>query len=79
MKTNILMVQKLPYRAVALFVPALVAIAFVIILAVTLPQTMFIPMIGLITAYLLPPQEKRRLSLSGLRSGSPGGTWHSPL
>ncbi|MFA5267162.1 MAG: small multi-drug export protein [Methanoregula sp.] len=77
MKTNILTLQKLPYRAVALLVPALIAIAFVIILEVTLPQAMFLPMIGLITAYLLPPAGKEMVIPIGIALGIPW--WYMAL
>jgi hypothetical protein len=77
MKTHALTLHNLPYRAVALLVPALIAIAFVITLAVTLPQAMFIPMIGLITAYLLPPAGKETVIPVGIALGIPW--WYMAL
>lgn len=73
MRTDTLPLQKLPYRAVALLVPSLIAVVFIIILAVTLPQAMFFPMIGLIAAYLLPPAGKETVIPVGIALGIPWG------
>jgi hypothetical protein len=77
MRTKTRLLQNLPYRAVALLVPALIAMGFVIILAVTLPQAMFLSMIGLITAYLLPPAGKETVIPVGIALGIPW--WYMAL
>jgi hypothetical protein len=63
--------QNLPYRAIALLVPALTAITFVLILFFTLPQALFLPMLGLLAAYLLPPAGKETVIPIGIALGIP--------
>jgi hypothetical protein len=67
----------LPYRATALLIPALIAALFIIILAVTLPQALFLPMLGLIVAYLLPPAGKETVIPVGIALGIPW--WYMAL
>jgi len=63
--------RNIPWRATALFVPCLTALLLVIVLAVTLPQPLFLAMIGLITAYLLPPAGKETVIPVGIAFGIP--------
>lgn len=63
--------KNIPWRVTALLVPALVALVFIIILAVTLPQARFLSILGLITAYLLPPAGKETVIPVGIAFGIP--------
>jgi hypothetical protein len=69
--------RNIPWRATALLVPVLTALLFVIILALTLPQARFLSMIGLITAYLLPPAGKETVIPVGIALGIPW--WYMAL
>jgi hypothetical protein len=77
MLTDVQPLKNLPYPAIALLVPALTAVLFLIILALTLPQALFLPMIGLITAYLLPPAGKETVIPLGITLGIPW--WYMAL
>jgi Putative small multi-drug export protein len=77
MSKNPLLVQNLPYRMIALLVPALITALFIITLAVSLPQSLFVPMLGLITAYLLPPAGKETVIPVGIALGIPW--WYMAL
>lgn len=63
--------RNFPYRATALLIPAFIAAVFILILAVTLPQALFLPMLGLIVAYLLPPAGKETVIPVGIALGIP--------
>jgi hypothetical protein len=64
-------VRSLPYRAVALLIPALIVILHIGILAVMLPHTQFVTMLGLMVAYLLPPSGKETVIPIGIALGIP--------
>ena len=59
------------------FVPALTGVLFIVMLALTLPQALFLSMIGLITAYLLPPAGKETVIPVGITLGIPW--WYMAL
>lgn len=75
--TDAVLARNLPHRAIALLIPALIAAAVVIILAFTLPQALFLPMLGLIIAYLLPPAGKETVIPLGIALGIPW--WYMAL
>lgn len=58
-------------RAIALIIPALAAAVFVMVLFFTLPRAQFLSLIGLITAYLLPPAGKETVIPIGIALGIP--------
>jgi len=66
-----LSVWGLPYRLVALLFPSLVVLVQVIVLYVTLPYTLFLIMIGLMVAYILPPAGKESVIPIGIALGIP--------
>jgi hypothetical protein len=66
-----LQLKNIPWRATALLVPVLTTLLFVITLAITLPQAWFLAIIGLITAYLLPPAGKETVIPVGIALGIP--------
>ena len=70
-------VRSLPYRVVALLIPALVVILHIGILASTLPHTQFVTMLGLMVAYLLPPAGKETVIPIGIALGIPW--WYMAL
>lgn len=61
----------LPYRLVALLVPFLVVAVNIIVLYITLPYPLFLVMLGLIVAYLLPPAGKESVIPIGIALGIP--------
>jgi hypothetical protein len=61
----------LPYRLVALLVPFLIVSVQVIVLYITLPYTLFLIMIGLMVAYILPPAGKESVIPIGIALGIP--------
>jgi len=61
----------LPYRAVALLIPVLLVSVQVIVLYFTLPYTLFLLMIGLMIAYILPPAGKESVIPIGIALGIP--------
>jgi lipopolysaccharide export LptBFGC system permease protein LptF len=67
----------LPHRATTLLIPAVIAAVFIIVLAVTLPQALFLGIIGLIAAYLLPPAGKETVIPVGIALGIPW--WYMAL
>ena len=77
MITDSVLARNLPYHAITLLIPFVIAGVFVIILAVTLPQALFLPMLGLITAYLLPPAGKETVIPIGIAIGIPW--WYMAL
>jgi lipopolysaccharide export LptBFGC system permease protein LptF len=64
-------------RAIALIIPALAAAVFVMVLFFTLSQAQFLSLIGLITAYLLPPAGKETIIPIGIALGIPW--WYMAL
>jgi hypothetical protein len=77
MLTDVQPLKNLPYRAIALIVPALTGVLFLVMLALTLPPALFLSMIGLITAYLLPPAGKETVIPVGITLGIPW--WYMAL
>jgi hypothetical protein len=71
MITDFVLARYIPYRAIALLVPTLITAVFIIILAVTLPHALFLLMLGLIIAYLLPPAGKETVIPVGIALGIP--------
>jgi len=69
--------DRLPYRAVALIVPFLLAALHIAVMAATLPDTDFTAMIGLMVAYLLPPAGKETVIPLGIALGIPW--WYMAL
>ncbi|MDD3136279.1 MAG: small multi-drug export protein [Methanoregula sp.] len=67
----------IPYRAVALGIPVLVVIIHMSIMAATLPSMLFITMVGLMVAYLLPPAGKETVIPIGIALGIPW--WYMAL
>lgn len=65
------------WRFFALLFPVAVAIAFAVILLVTLPQELFLTLDGLIMAYLLPPAGKETVIPVGIALGIPW--WYMAL
>lgn len=70
-------IRHLPYRAVALLIPVFVVIVHIGIMAATLPHGQFLPMIGLMVAYLLPPAGKETVIPIGIALGIPW--WYMAL
>lgn len=64
-------------RVFALLLPVAVAVAVVIVLVVSLPQELFLPLAGLIVAYLLPPAGKETVIPVGIALGIPW--WYMAL
>lgn len=69
--------QAVPYRAVALLIPVCVLSLHVAVMAATLPNTLFLTMIGLIVAYILPPAGKESVIPVGIALGIPW--WYMAL
>lgn len=69
--------RDIPYRAVTLLIPVFVVIVHISIMAVTLPQTQFFTMIGLMITYLLPPAGKETVIPIGIALGIPW--WYMAL
>jgi hypothetical protein len=67
--TDSLMKTNLPYRVIALLIPALITMVFIIILAVTLPPALFLPMLGLLATYFLSPAGKETFIPLGIALG----------
>ncbi|MDP3396148.1 MAG: small multi-drug export protein [Methanoregula sp.] len=68
---------RLSYRIFALLIPVIVVIVHISIMAVTLPQTQFYTMIGLMVTYLLPPAGKETVIPIGIALGIPW--WYMAL
>jgi len=75
--TGSIVARGIPYRAVALLIPVIVVIIHIGIMAVTLPQTLFLTMLGLMFAYLLPPAGKETVIPIGIALGIPW--WYMAL
>jgi uncharacterized membrane protein len=69
--------QAVPYRAVALLIPVCVLSLHVAVMAATLPYILFLTMIGLIVAYVLPPAGKETVIPLGIALGIPW--WYMAL
>ena len=69
--------QGVSYRAVALFIPVCILSLHVAVMAATLPYTLFLAMLGLIVAYLLPPAGKETVIPVGIALGIPW--WYMAL
>jgi uncharacterized membrane protein len=66
-----------PYRAIALLIPVLVLSLHLAVMAATLPYTLFLTMIGLMVAYILPPAGKETVIPVGIALGIPW--WYMAL
>jgi len=69
--------DRLPYRAAALLIPFLVVIIHIAVMAVTLPSTDFVTLLGLMVAYMLPPAGKETVIPLGIALGIPW--WYMAL
>lgn len=69
--------QAVPHRAVALLIPICVLAVHVAVMAATLPYTLFLTMIGLMVAYILPPAGKETVIPVGIALGIPW--WYMAL
>jgi hypothetical protein len=72
-----ILAEDLSYRAAALAIPVGVVIIHIAVMAVTLPQPLFVLMIGLMVAYLLPPAGKETVIPIGIALGIPW--WYMAL
>lgn len=71
------MFSAMPYRAVALLIPVCVLSLHLAVMAATLPYTLFLTMIGLMVAYILPPAGKETVIPVGIALGIPW--WYMAL
>jgi hypothetical protein len=71
------MFHAIPYRAIALLIPVLVLSIHVVVMAATLPYNLFLTMIGLMVAYILPPAGKETVIPVGIALGIPW--WYMAL
>lgn len=69
--------DRLPYRAIAILAPVLLAGLHIALMAATLPGADFTAMIGLMAAYLLPPAGKETVIPLGIALGIPW--WYMAL
>jgi uncharacterized membrane protein len=69
--------EALPYRAVALLVPFGVLTVHLAVMALTLPYNLFLAMLGLMAAYILPPAGKETVIPVGIVLGIPW--WYMAL
>jgi uncharacterized membrane protein len=69
--------EALPYRAVALLVPFGVLTVHLAVMAATLPHNLFLAMLGLMAAYILPPAGKETVIPVGIVLGIPW--WYMAL
>jgi hypothetical protein len=69
--------EALPYRAVALLVPFGVLAVHLAVMALTLPYNLFLAMLGLMVAYILPPAGKETVIPVGIVLGIPW--WYMAL
>jgi uncharacterized membrane protein len=69
--------QAVPYRAVALLIPVCLLSFHTAVMAATLPFTLFLTMLGLIVAYILPPAGKESVIPVGIALGIPW--WYMAL
>ena len=61
----------MPYRVIAILVPVLVVSCQLLVMYLSLPYTLFLLMIGLIIAYILPPAGKESVIPVGIALGIP--------
>ncbi len=66
-----------PYRAVALLIPVCVLSLHLTVMALTLPYNLFLAMLGLMAAYILPPAGKETVIPVGIVLGIPW--WYMAL
>jgi hypothetical protein len=71
------MFHAIPYWAIALLIPVLVLSIHVAVMAATLPYNLFLTMIGLMVAYILPPAGKETVIPVGIALGIPW--WYMAL
>jgi len=69
--------DRLPYRTAALLIPFLVVTIHIAVMAVTLPSTDFVTLLGLMIAYMLPPAGKETVIPLGIALGIPW--WYMAL
>jgi len=69
--------RSIPYRIVAVLIPFLVLVIHIMVMTVTLPHNLFMTMIGLMAAYLLPPAGKETVIPIGIAFGIPW--WYMAL
>jgi len=69
--------EALPYRAIALLVPFGVLSVHLAVMALTLPHNLFLAMLGLMAAYILPPAGKETVIPVGIVLGIPW--WYMAL
>jgi uncharacterized membrane protein len=69
--------RNIPYRAAALLVPFLVLSLHMAVLYATLPYNLFLAMLGLMVAYILPPAGKETVIPLGIALGIPW--WYMAL
>jgi hypothetical protein len=69
--------EALPYRAIALLVPFGVLSVHLAVMALTLPYNLFLAMLGLMAAYILPPAGKETVIPVGIVLGIPW--WYMAL
>jgi uncharacterized membrane protein len=67
----------MPYRAVALLIPVGVLSIHLAVMAATLPHNLFLAMLGLMVAYILPPAGKETVIPVGIVLGIPW--WYMAL
>ncbi len=77
MLDQIVLLPPRSWRIFALLFPVAVAVVFVAVLLLTLPQELFFPLVGLIVAYLLPPAGKETVIPVGIALGIPW--WYMAL
>jgi hypothetical protein len=63
--------RAVPNRAVALLIPVGVLALHLAVMAATLPYTLFLIMLGLMVAYILPPAGKETVIPAGIALGIP--------
>lgn len=71
------MFQAVPYRAITLLIPVLVLSLHVAVMVGTLPYPLFLTMLGLMVAYILPPAGKETVIPLGIALGIPW--WYMAL
>jgi len=70
-------IRMVPYRVIALLIPVCVLSLHVAVMATTLPYTLFLTMLGLMVAYILPPAGKETVIPIGIALGIPW--WYMAL
>ncbi len=62
---------RVPFRVIAILLPALLVLVHLVVMYVTLPYDQFLTVVGLIIAYLLPPAGKETVIPIGIAVGIP--------